>query len=579
MYRAPQVRTIRQQGQITAVSAGLAVRLAIVGTSLGRQEAVRASEVTRGEAGYPDALTEALEILGISEIRSEEVGGMVWLQNIDYTFEDPTSIVWNATVIPAPYIMSGTAVATGGTLAEDDYYYVVTAQRVTDLGGGTPVLGETLESNEVHVLTTGSTSKVTLVWNPVPGAYAYRVWRALAAGGPYDNCLIATVVGEFTNTYTDEGDTPSAETFPVANTAYKRPPTEATYYVDYVRKAYAYFTPVLYTRISDIISDYGLGSKIAKAATLAMGTSGRGNEAQYCWVMAIPDETLGTFETAFDLLANKDLELLVPLTDDLDVLIAALAHCRLASDPNHNKERRVVGGPAKGAMIGDASTSGTMIYEARQLDDNRAIYVAPWPYAYTQGDDGVVAEEELDGCFGAAAVAGLIASQPDRATSVTRKRVQGISKLGNPGGREIDNAQRDFMGASGICVICPQEGSTNVFIVRDALTTSLASLEDQDITIGLVEDFLRQSLRQSFQQFLGQKNIESIRAQIERLTLNILARFLKLGLITNYNPQTVSATVDPLFPDKVIVYFAYTPVYTIREIEFRYSFDLLAAAA
>lgn len=575
LYIPPSVRTTRIQGQVTAVNAGQRVQLCLVGESVGRQDYVQAVEVERAASpSEVDTLTETYPLIQVTEVRSDQSGGIVYVEDVDYTVDlSLKQIDWSAdAVIPPPYLLSLETETTGGLITAGTYYYVVTAQRTTNLTG--PVVGETVISNEASIVTTGATSTVTLTWTPVPGAEAYVIYRSTVSGTYTTPSLIATVVGGYVNTYTDDAAAPSVGAPPGANNAYKRPAHGASYYVDYIRRLQDYFQPNLYTRLGDIISDYGLGSPIAKAATWAMGTSGRGNEAIYCIIMAIPDSNLSTFQTAFDMLLDKDLDLLLPMSTDFNVALSALAHCELASGDRYKKERRLVWGPIKGTVPGDPSTTNSARWHLAQLNDQRFAYVYPWAWSYTQQQDGSVLEEELDGYYLASAVAGLVASQPDRATSTTFKQVQGITRLGKPGGRDLDNALRDLLASEGACIISPDNPEGTIFVVRDSITTSLRSEEERSIEIMMVEDYLRQAMRAALRDLIGLKNLRNRRDRAEKVARKVFAAFQKEELITSFNPASVQATTDPNNPTYVTVYGSYTPIYTIKVIDFRYSFDL-----
>jgi hypothetical protein len=113
----------------------------------------------------------------------------------------------NASFIPAPVQSAGAGSGTGGTLAAATYYYVVTA---------TTANGETLPSNEINAVTTGTTSSIVLTWAAVPGAAGYKVYRGTAAST--ETALIATIGSGATVTTTDTGGAGSAATPPSGNT-------------------------------------------------------------------------------------------------------------------------------------------------------------------------------------------------------------------------------------------------------------------------------------------------------------------------------------------------------------------------
>lgn len=96
---------------------------------------------------------------------------------IDNGSYQPISITDTASGFPTtlqdPVISNATPSSTGGTLSPGTYYYRVSA---VNYRGETPALNFTL------VTTTSNTSSVTLVFNQVPGAEYYRVYRS-----PYPN--------------------------------------------------------------------------------------------------------------------------------------------------------------------------------------------------------------------------------------------------------------------------------------------------------------------------------------------------------------------------------------------------------
>lgn len=74
----------------------------------------------------------------------------------------------------APLLDSATASGGGSLPTGVEQFYVITA-----LDG---VGGETLASNEVHATPSGGNLSVTLVWNVVPNAFGYNVYRSTSTG-------------------------------------------------------------------------------------------------------------------------------------------------------------------------------------------------------------------------------------------------------------------------------------------------------------------------------------------------------------------------------------------------------------
>jgi len=90
----------------------------------------------------------------------------------------------------APASPSATPAA-GGSLADDQYFYAVTAFLSA---------GETVGSAEVDATTSGSNNSVDLSWSAVTGALKYRVYRGVATGVYTDYYEITAPTVTFTDT-------------------------------------------------------------------------------------------------------------------------------------------------------------------------------------------------------------------------------------------------------------------------------------------------------------------------------------------------------------------------------------------
>lgn len=106
-----------------------------------------------------------------------------------------------------PTLSSVVGSTTGGTFAAGTYYYKVTA---------TNGVGETIGSNEISVVTTGTTSSAVLTWTAVTGATGYKVYRGTAASA---EASLITTTGSGTLTYTDTGSVGTAVSVPTLSTA------------------------------------------------------------------------------------------------------------------------------------------------------------------------------------------------------------------------------------------------------------------------------------------------------------------------------------------------------------------------
>jgi len=109
----------------------------------------------------------------------------------------------------SPPVQSALATAaSGGTILAGTYKYIVTAINAN---------GETTQSNEQTIVTTGSVSTVTVTWLTVVGATGYKLYKTAAGGGTGTELLYKTVGVVLTDIDTAPGSPAGA--FPITNTA------------------------------------------------------------------------------------------------------------------------------------------------------------------------------------------------------------------------------------------------------------------------------------------------------------------------------------------------------------------------
>lgn len=107
--------------------------------------------------------------------------------------------------LAAPVLTLGTTSTSGGTLPAGATFWKITAINAA---------GETVGSNEVTAVLTGSTSSQPLTWVAITGATGYKVYRGTSAGA---ESVLVTSLGTVTS-YTDTGAAGTAGTVPTANT-------------------------------------------------------------------------------------------------------------------------------------------------------------------------------------------------------------------------------------------------------------------------------------------------------------------------------------------------------------------------
>lgn len=356
-----------------------------------------------------------------------------------------------------------------------------------------------------------------------------------------------------------------------AATAVRRPALNATvpnFWVDYEYVRTEHLKLKRFTSLKDVQNEHGVGSNLFLACSLAMGTSGQGNAAPAVLTMSVADDTLPSYTAALaELEKSKEPTFIVPCTVVSGINGAVKSHVDLLAT-QYRRRLGIVGTPI-GVQPGDTTTPNTAVYIARQLDHKRMILAYPWPVSSVQAQDGTWADTELDGWAQACIVAGRFASLPDRATPLTKKELNGIVRLG----LDLDYYSANVLAEAGVMVI---EDDLGVFRVRDSLTTTDDNGEDRQPGIVLVEDQLATQLETDFKQFIGAKLLPDTLAAIGDRTVLTLRLFTKLQLITSFDEGSIDVSQDPDVLTTVNVSFTYRPVQQLKEIAFKYTFDLSA---
>lgn len=213
VYTPPSVRTVREDIQSSVVLTGGAVVTALIGTSLGKQSLVSGFGATFGATtSYVfTGLGASGPVASLVQLRSKLSGGILYKEGTDFTFNVSTQTIdWSAsTPLRQPFTLDPTQqTGTSSLVQGTKYYYVVTALKTLDATG--PVLGETIASNEASIMVSGTPNQVVVQWTTVTGAEQYRIYRTTTQGDYTGSALLATVVGEFTNVYTDTGTATTA---------------------------------------------------------------------------------------------------------------------------------------------------------------------------------------------------------------------------------------------------------------------------------------------------------------------------------------------------------------------------------
>lgn len=274
------------------------------------------------------------------------------------------------------------------------------------------------------------------------------------------------------------------------------------------------------------------------------------------------DTSVSAFRTAIDLLqyqiSGVDPTHICMISTNATLQSYLYTHVATMSDMNHRKERRcLISTPI-------LTSSADMIAKAEAFADERVIYIPQWAVREIETPTGSTSDYTLDGTYVACAVGGKWLSKLIE-ESITNEPVAGFSELG----KEYLEEEADTLANKGILLLYSKGG---IIKVRHDISTSVATPEENQISIGDIKDFLIKNVRDGLEKQWLAKPIYGSQTvgNIERTTAAILDKMVEAKIITNYTG--ISATQNVGDPRRIDVIFAFTPVYPLMWIYINFSF-------
>lgn len=367
-------------------------------------------------------------------------------------------------------------------------------------------------------------------------------------------------------------------------------PTAGTvYYVTYTRPvSSANYDPTFHTDKNTLTAMYGQEDNVTGILTIA-GSIALENGAPAVMIVQTASATFNeqSYFDAIDKLKKKEgIEDVIvvfptgssgsPSRTDQDAVIAyAYQHVQNMSQPSVKKERGLgTGSPplqyAPGGFdtIGDISVTNSYVGRANILKSKNVFYAVP--STITRLTPGGV-RVQLDGNFGAVAVAGKRAAQPKRSTPM-----HGFTLIGIDIDEEKWNdAEMDFLGAGG-CLVLQKRGG--IISIRDSITTDGTSADTQELSIPASERLVKRSLRTAIRDIYLNKGLvitDDVLSDIEGTIQTTLTALVRQGELekfgTKSDPTTgevpIRAQRDPIEPRRVVATCSIKYAYALRYID------------
>lgn len=561
------VRIQRDPNTGTIVSPTKPVKLGFVGESYGGTTPVvnQPLNLTVSD-GTADTFADATvcSIQRVALTASDYID--TFKQGSDYQLTSPNTLTWlNAAMTPPE--LEGVIVSTDGSIGTDAVYYKIT---VFDQNSeeSTPSSALTLQA------TSGVANQHRLYWSKIPFASAYRVYRS-ADGTDYGHWIYTSLSGNTVTYDVDGSESITDVAIPTTNKARRVPKTgtgtDSTYYADYTKVEFDYDVKS-YNRLTDVITDHGKGSDIANMARILF----QQYNVPEVYICATDGTNNSAYQDAIDKFANiADVNYLVALKNSAIVQNYVVTHCDNYSQESQKKERfAVVALINTVTTVGAATTSGTVLYWLANLGGYKRAYpiVPNGNVVYAdQWEDrlGVFTETvKVENHFLAGAIAGMIVTRGDVATSIIGQQIRGFSS-GVLSPAWNDNIERDkIMDAGGTYI----QNVNGILKVYNDNTNDTSLTENAERVVVSGEDELKRRLRTTLDSFIGRKLSSGTLKAIKNAINNTLSILVQDVIIESFNVLEVKQNASVL--TQVDVTLSYKPIYPIKEIVVTYSFDV-----
>jgi len=289
---------------------------------------------------------------------------------------------------------------------------------------------------------------------------------------------------------------------------------------------------------------------------------------------------------ALEALEASEAQIVVPLPNQAisSIFRATVNHCENMSSIVNRKERVAFIGAQRGvtpaALIGteEVAVEDIGIIEGIQGDDpeevlagntedlvnfklsdnytsNRCVYLYPDEIVRNVNGTNV----SLHGFYAAAAAAGYLSARQNVAIPLTNKVLSGFSLTRDKIFRPIIQNQ---LGAVGATLLQPVAGGGRVLAGRT--TSQSGFVEDEEISIIFIRDFVKRALRNSLAGFIGGVQNPDVNLLISQRTRSIMSGLVSQGLVTVFD--NIKVEQDKVDPRQINVFLRFTPAYPINYV-------------
>jgi len=321
---------------------------------------------------------------------------------------------------------------------------------------------------------------------------------------------------------------------------------KVTYEVDAAIVGQNFFEAETFFDLISLGMAHGFDSQLYAVAKDMMSEPPQGFGTPMLTVVAVPEMTRSSVGGALQELGKVDVDIVVAISNDVDIARDIVSHSVHFSRDDIKKERVAI-----------------VSLDASKVSYNDFISLAK--EFSVHGDRAVVVYDNYTNeGYVSPLLAAMQAALPDRATSTLTSTFSTNLPVRKSG--RVDGKAETYMLSQGVLVISKNE--ENVLTVIDDLTCGGPSL---DLPGRLVEDFLRKTLRRACSPLKGLKIRDRITTGVEEIGRATLDSFTFLELIDSWLPETLVASPHPTNPEGVVLRFTYVRGRTLKLIEVAYT--------
>jgi hypothetical protein len=373
------------------------------------------------------------------------------------------------------------------------------------------------------------------------------------------------------------------------------PIDQSVYYVSYkYKKTDADRQPKIFYEYEDIIKEYGqyevsnsagvVKNSLVLAAEIALQA---GIAPLVC--VQTKDNTDVAFFDAMDLLKRpisglKNVNVIIPLTTSPIVGGYVKKHVLEMSDTDNGKERMAYLSSAINQKISKEKTtfdtSIGMVETAKEYNEERIVFVVPGEITkeIVNLNTGKTYDALLPACFAAVGVACMSLSN-DPADPITNKVLTGFKALP----QAMLESEKKLLSAAG-CLVLEQDAY--VIKVRHGVTTATfdptiipgvnidnsASVEQMEITLVQIKDYVADLSRVATAKFIGTKNKATSVAEVEETISTLLNSLITREIIIGAEGLVVRRSKND--PREIEVSFDIEAVYPLNYITISFGFAI-----